>query len=180
MKPSDTDWQAWYDAAGEARVVAGLQQVFGQIEQAIAEFGPTCWASGNCCKFESYGHDLFVTGLEVAWFLREMRGQDTASPKPEGADARVSLPVLGLVGGYSAAGGLPDACPYQVEGLCTAREARPMGCRVFFCQEGTQDWQSALYEAMLSDLRVLHDRHGLPYAYLEWRRGLRWGGEALA
>ena len=47
-----------------------------------------------------------------------------------------------------------------------------MGCRVFFCERGTQQWQNELYEAFLARLRALHDDLDLPYRYMEWRGGL--------
>jgi hypothetical protein len=46
---------------------------------------------------------------------------------------------------------------------------------VFFCTEGTDDWQHDLYEHMQRRIRSLHDGLGLPYAYMEWRQGLRRG-----
>jgi hypothetical protein len=52
-----------------------------------------------------------------------------------------------------------------------------MGCRIFFCQRGTEAWQHALYEEFLGGLRQLHERQSLPYQYMEWRMGLR---EAIA
>ncbi len=63
-------------------------------------------------------------------------------------------------------------CPFQVDKLCTAHSVRPLGCRVFFCQEGTQAWQQDVYESFQNDLRALHERHSLTYAYLEWRGAL--------
>jgi hypothetical protein len=55
-----------------------------------------------------------------------------------------------------------------------------MGCRVFFCQEGTQGWQQELYEQFLAELRRMHEDRGLPYRYMEWRAGLREAGEYVA
>ena len=63
-------------------------------------------------------------------------------------------------------------CPFQVNGLCGIRDIRPMGCRVFFCQQGTEDWQREVYERYLGEVRKLHDEHNVPYRYLEWRAAL--------
>ena len=68
---------------------------------------------------------------------------------------------------------------FQAGGLCTVHAIRPMGCRVFFCQQGTEDWQRDLYEKYLNDLRALHDAHGVPYRYLEWRSALQWAAESM-
>jgi hypothetical protein len=67
----------------------------------------------------------------------------------------------------------PLGCPYQVAGMCTAREARPLGCRVYFCDENAQGWQNALYERYHAKLRDVHARFDVPYEYIEWRAALR-------
>ena len=57
--------------------------------------------------------------------------------------------------------------------LCTAREARPLGCRIYFCDENAQAWQNDVYEKYHARLRAVHEEFGLPYRYLEWREALR-------
>ena len=49
---------------------------------------------------------------------------------------------------------------------------RPLGCRVFFCQQGTEDWQHELYERFLARLKALHEQYDVAYRYLEWRAAL--------
>jgi Fe-S-cluster containining protein len=157
-------WRGWRDAAREPAVDAGLRAVYEHIGAAVAARGPTCWVSGKCCKFESYGHRLYVTAVEVAWVLERLR--DTPPP-----DTRPVLPLTQ----YRPA----DGCVYQIQGQCSVHAVRPLGCRVFFCEAGTEAWQSALYESSLAMLRDLHDAHGVPYRYLEWRAGLNEARAAL-
>ena len=71
------------------------------------------------------------------------------------------------------------ACPYQVEGLCSTHTIRPLGCRVFFCQAGTEAWQQDLYESFLRRLTRLHEQLDVPYRYMDWIAGLE-EGTALA
>jgi len=156
------DWRAWRDAAADPAVDASLRGLYQRVDRAIADRGPRCWASGKCCRFDAYGHALFVTGLEAAWFL------DRAAPADPSAPG--GLPVLRADA---------PACPFQAQGLCGAHAIRPLGCRVFFCQLGTADWQHALYERFLAELRTLHERHGLAYRYMEWRWALAEGGRGL-
>lgn len=146
-------WQHWHAAAGEPVIDAALRRMFVQLDEFIAAQNPTCWISGKCCRFDSYGHRLYVTGLEIAWLVRQI---------DDGQRARLD------------AGELPgmDGCPFQVNGLCGVHAIRPLGCRTFFCDPAAQHWQSEVYEAFLADLRYLHEAHGLPYRYLEWRGGL--------
>src|SRR5688572_16070154 len=66
--------------------------------------------------------------------------QAAANERPETVPANaVSLPQF-------FATESPRGCPYQVDGLCTARNARPLGCRLYFCDENAQSWQNEVYE----------------------------------
>jgi Fe-S-cluster containining protein len=154
-------WQRWFDAAGDEQIAHRLMSIIHRVDEAVAQRGPTCWASGKCCNFDAYGHRMYVTCLEIAWFLRQVAGRsDGHSP------LRGEIDVSG-------------PCPLQRDGLCGVHDVRPLGCRVFFCERGTQQWQHALYERSLSEIRRLHDEHHLPYAYVEWRRGLAEGIVAM-
>src|SRR5690606_10959533 len=101
-----------------------------------------------CCRFESYGHRLYVTTVELAYFLANLTEPLKAPPDR----------------GF---------CPYQVEGRCTARAARPAGCRIYFCDPAAQGWQPELTEAVLAELARVGERFELPYAYGEWTEALR-------
>ena len=148
-----TLWEQWFAAAGRADIREALQAVYLEIDHAVAALSPRCWLSGRCCNFDQYGHDLFVTGLEIAWALQQLDGE--ARDRLAGA----SLPSDG-------------ACPFQLEQVCTVHAIRPLGCRLFFCDPAAQSWQPRLHEQFLRQLRRLHEQHGLDYRYLEWRRGL--------
>jgi len=63
-------------------------------------------------------------------------------------------------------------CPFQVNKLCTVRSARPMGCRLFFCDATSTDWQQQQYEIFHARLKQLHETLAVPYFYVEWRQGL--------
>jgi Fe-S-cluster containining protein len=66
-----------------------------------------------------------------------------------------------------------EGCPYQINNLCTAREARPLGCRIYFCDENAKSWQNEVYEKYHAQLAAVHERFGVPYRYIEWRAALR-------
>ena len=100
-------WQDWKAAAERPAVDAALRDLYAQIDAAVAERGPTCWASGKCCKFDEFGHRLYVTGLEIAWFLNQVE-QDGA-----GADAGVR---------YITAFSTEDAYPRADQGRCPPDE----------------------------------------------------------
>ena len=162
-------WAAWRAAAARTDIDTELRALYADVDAAIAQRGPTCWVSGKCCKFESFGHRLYVTALEVAWFLRQVDAVDAgaASDADAATPGGIRLPQLAETAG---------ACPYQVAGRCSTHAVRPLGCRIFFCQAGTEDWQQDLYESFLTRLRGLHERHGLDYRYLDWIAGLELAG----
>ena len=60
-------------------------------------------------------------------------------------------------------------CPFLVDHLCSIHTIRPMGCRVFFCDESATDWQRDLYEQSQARIRAIHETHEIPYEYREWR-----------
>jgi Fe-S-cluster containining protein len=143
-------WPRWFAAAREPAVRQAVREVYDRLDAAVRARGPTCWSSGKCCNFEAYGHRLYVTALEIAWVLGE-------------------VPVRPAAAAVEPRGG----CPFQIDRLCSIHASRPLGCRVFFCQQGTQDWQKEIYEKFLTELRTLHDRFDVAYQYMEWRAGLR-------
>ncbi len=141
-------WQDWQRFSADQNIHQGICRIYDAIGQAITQKGPTCWASGKCCNFNAYGHLLYVTGLEIAWYVQQL---------PADTDVTVDLKA---------------PCPFQIDGLCSTHDIRPLGCRVYFCQQGTQDWQQDLYEQFQQQLIELHKQHDIPYAYMEWRYGL--------
>jgi hypothetical protein len=143
-------------AAGDAAFVAAMQALYAELDAGIAARSPVCTNRGACCKFGAYGHSLFVTSAELAYFLATSEGPLRAPPDR-------------------------SFCAYQVEGKCTARTARPAGCRVYFCDANSTHWQPELTEQTLRRLAALGEEHGIPYAYGEWTDGLRaLGGAPMA
>ncbi len=141
----------WLRAAQDPAVVAELQAIYDYVAAAVESRRPVCAASGRCCKFESWGHRLYVTGLETAYTLSRLSPEDSPTPASLGA-AR-------------SAGG----CPFQIGTLCGVHAIKPLGCRIYFCDETAQEWQQDLYERTLKELRALHERHTIEYRYGEWR-----------
>ena len=175
-------WIVWYRAADDSVVDTALRALYARIDSEIAKRGPTCWASGRCCRFDEFGHRLYVTGLEVVWILKRVRSNklnvEGGSSIVEGEQGTVGMRTLKLsVHNQRSISAFPHSrsdgsCRFQVNKMCSVHAFRPLGCRVFYCQNGTQDWQRDLYERYLRDLRTLHDTHGLPYRYMEWRAAL--------
>lgn len=146
--PARTHRDAWFQAARDPGIAGELEAIFADAAQAIEARGPSCWASGRCCNFVKTGHRLYVTGLEAAYTLAH-----AGSPGEEKLAAALQ------------SGG----CPFQLLNLCGVHTSKPLGCRLYFCDRASQDWQHELYERLILELRALHDRHQVPYVYAEWR-----------
>src|SRR5437588_1039575 len=113
--------------------------IYAEADAAVASAGPRCDASGRCCRFKEYGHTLFVSQLEADYLLAHAPHFD---------------------------GPVNDAtCPFQVENLCTAREPRPLGCRVYFCDPTYQETGAEISERYLREIKALADELGLPWRY---------------
>jgi Fe-S-cluster containining protein len=59
-----------------------------------------------------------------------------------------------------------------VAGRCTVHDIRPFGCRIFFCDKTSTQWQQEQYEVFHQTIKRLHTTLGVPYCYAEWRWAL--------
>lgn len=146
--------QAVVAAAARSDAGAAVEALYADVAAEIDRRRPLCVISGRCCRFEEYGHRLYVTTLELAAFRNGL------------GDAAASWDGTG--------------CPFQVNKLCGVHAIRPFGCRMFFCDATSTQWQNDAYERFHAELKSLHDRLGVPYFYVEWRAALRVLGLAVA
>lgn len=125
-----------------------LQGIYAEIDAEVTRLAPVCQISGRCCRFQEYGHTLFASSLEIALMLADAPAP--TRPLDDGA-----------------------TCPWQDEkGRCSAREARPMGCRVYFCDPAYQPMAPEIAEAGIARLKRLVDDLGLPWDYAPLHRHL--------
>jgi hypothetical protein len=114
-------------------------ELYHEVDRAVAAAGPVCVASGRCCRFKEYGHVLYLSNLEAEVLV-------SAAPPCEG-------PVT------------PDFCPFQQGNLCTAREPRPLACRVYYCDPHYQETGNRITETYLRRLKELAEAHGVGWQY---------------
>lgn len=153
---SQTLREAVHAAAGREDVRAAIHALYQRVQEEIDRRRPVCRQSGRCCRFEEYGHRLYVTTMELAAFVNEL--QRIEPPRPS-----AGLPILDPA---------PGGCWFQQGGLCSVHSIRPFGCRIFFCDPSAEQWQQEQYERFHREIRALHDDLGVPYFYVEWRRGV--------
>jgi hypothetical protein len=114
-------------------------ELYAEVDRQVAAAGPVCIASGRCCRFKEYGHTLFLSNLEAEILLE-------SAPATTGPSS-------------------PDTCPYQKDNLCTAREPRPLGCRIYFCDPAYQETSHRITESAVSRLKELTREHQCAWRY---------------
>jgi hypothetical protein len=127
------------DEERRAWIHGRVLEIYKEVDQAVASAGPVCIASGRCCRFKEYGHVLFVSNLEAEVLLH------SAPPYEQPVSA--------------------DFCPFQKDNLCTAREPRPLGCRVYYCDPSYQATGNRITEDYLQRLKDLANEHAIPWRY---------------
>ena len=120
---------------------SGIREIYAQAQERTAALGGVCQASGRCCSFREFGHELWLTNLEMA-YLVETHG--LRRPAENGS------------------------CPYlDAEGKCGAREGRALGCRVFFCNLPSDSLQDVQNDG-IARLRELAAQNGVELFYEEF------------
>ena len=156
IRIQDTPIEVLFEAARRPEIVQAMQAFYTRADRLIVEKSPTCWNKGECCRFGQFGHRLYVTALEVCYYI-----------------------ACGEVAECAA----DDVCPHARQGRCHARGRRPLGCRVFYCDPHAQPWQGPLTEGLLGRLRVMHTDLDVPYFYADWvlvlraLQHLKWAGK---
>lgn len=124
-----------------------LPALYEDLARDIAAEAPVCEVSGRCCRFKEFGHTLFLSRPESEELL--------ARGLPEGA-------VI-----------TEESCPFQVNGLCTARENRPLACRIFFCDPNYAETSVHLSERYIARLKQLHNATETEWEYRRLHEFLR-------
>ena len=122
-----------------------LAVLYAEVDAEIADKNPRCDVSGRCCRFSEYGHTLFLSAIEAELLFE--------TPPDHSA---------GQVG----------ECPYQIAGRCTARDRRPLGCRIYFCDPNYAEPMVELSESSIRRLKGLHDRWERAWDYRPLQRFL--------
>jgi hypothetical protein len=97
--------QAVVEAWQRAEVRAAVAAVYEEAGREIERRRPVCVASGRCCRFEEYGHRMYVSTAELAVFLgdlredadKNVRGRQECLPHQEG-DGEVGKECRKVVG----------------------------------------------------------------------------------
>jgi hypothetical protein len=136
-------------AETEADAPAELRALYDQVDGEVARLGPICELSGRCCRFAEFEHVLFVSTLEIRYLV-------TGAPPP----------ARPLDSGLT--------CPWQdPHGRCLARESRPLGCRIFYCDAAYQEGAHEISERAIRQLKAITQRWDLAWNYAPLHDHLR-------
>jgi len=122
-----------------AQAFEQLAVLYAELDAEVEALSPRCEMSGLCCRFEEAEHELYATGLETDY---------AAEIHPQASEPEA-----------------PGRCPYHVEGICTARRGRALGCRTYYCDVTTRDDLESLHETYLARVRALESSLGYPASY---------------
>lgn len=131
-----------------------LRQLYEDLDHDVAQAAPVCEISGRCCRFKEYGHRLYLSRPEANLLLEQGLPADSTID-----EAR---------------------CPFQAGTLCTARDRRPLGCRVYFCDPNYAGVGEALSERYIARLKSLHETTETPWEYGPLHAFLREAAQQVA
>ena len=107
--------------ASEDSLLNELRALYARADTLFA--GAHCEVSTECCRFGITGREPQVTSVELALVARAVAAR--GGPLPE---KRRALPLA------PAKARDERTCPMlDTRGRCSIYEARPLGCRTFFC-----------------------------------------------
>jgi len=142
------------ERARERELLAELAALYRDVDAAYAD--TRCPTSTECCRFGITGREPYVTSLELAALRRAVAARGGAlHPK------RRALPLLG---GDTAS---ERTCPMlDAAGRCSVYDARPLGCRSFFCERAETEGRPvtrgelAAFVRRVQELAARHQRDG--------------------
>ncbi len=116
-----------------------IVEIYKKLDTELAGTNPGCDACGTCCHFDTFGHELYVSTIEVNYILRNVK-----VPPFE--------PDQGI-------------CPFLVNKRCTIREYRTLGCRAFFCNPYYKDTLQEIYNKYYKMIKDIAVRNQIEWHY---------------
>ncbi|MFA5864990.1 MAG: hypothetical protein WC975_09925 [Phycisphaerae bacterium] len=129
------------------KMIDFMRSLYRQIDDQIGQVQNTCQNCRRCCDFALSGLNLYLTNLEMAFFITQVN---------------------------TVPDSVTEQCPWlDDQSGCTIRHARPIGCRTYFCKPPANYDQQTIYEDALRQVKSFLGKNELPYAYVEWLKALR-------
>ena len=150
----------WLSAnRNDPRILAQMHELYLDLDNTIAATAAQCDNCGKCCDFAGFDHRLYVTTLEMLYFLNGLNPANSSNVNRRNPNKLQSIPN--------------DRCPHQLPSGCAMRNHRPAGCRIFYCENLDSDYQNELTEQVLTRLRQMHQSLGAVYYYADLMQWLK-------
>lgn len=136
----------------EQTLLFELEALYREVDARFE--GASCALSSECCRFGLTGREPQVTSIELALVKRALMARGGALPK-----SKKALPLTND-------GERERVCPLLDRAQrCAVYEARPLGCRTFYCTravhfEAPSRRELQRYVRRLQDLAVAHQHEG--------------------
>jgi Fe-S-cluster containining protein len=139
-KPTDRSSRAHprqNDHDAESELLRELDAVYRDVNARLSN--DTCPASTECCRFGITGREPYVTSIEVALVERAIArrggartlGRAPAPLEPRAPADRKDKRRLAMMD--------EEPCPLlDAKGRCSVYDARPFGCRTYYCERATR------------------------------------------
>lgn len=117
-----------------------LKIIYAELEEELDQRERPCTACGKCCHFTQAEHRLYASSLELAYLWDRHPHQEAIKE---------------------------DRCPYQVEGQCSVRHERLIGCRTYYRLHQDDDRQAAeaAYEKALDKIKSILRKNNIDWEY---------------
>lgn len=145
-------------AASDRELCAEVAKLYREVEEQLGQLEVICQQCGKCCRFEEFSQELLASTAELGYLWAWLK--------------KHPLKLIRLMGRTAESN--HKVCPFLEEHSCTAREARALGCRVFFCQAKGLDKERMenIYEAYHKRIVELHKQRDVSYHYLAWDKAM--------
>lgn len=158
--------------AAAAELFRELEAVYRELDERLQH--DTCPASTECCRFAITGREPYVTSIEVALVERAIarKGGARALGRPPAPLGSTETSVGPKVDKDKRRLSVVDAvvdeepCPLlDASGRCSVYDARPFGCRTFFCERalrssGFSQRDTNEFVRRIKDIAARHDVGG--------------------
>jgi Fe-S-cluster containining protein len=143
-----------FERARERELLDALGRIYREVDAAYA--GHRCPTSTDCCRFGVTGREPYVTSLELLAVRRAIAARGGVL-----SDRRKALPLY--------PGEVKDERPCPLldrHGKCSIYDARPLGCRTFWCERAEFAERAVPRESVASFVRRIqelaagHERDG--------------------
>jgi Fe-S-cluster containining protein len=117
-----------------------LSEIYQKIDSDLSKLEQPCTGCGMCCDFKQAEHRLYISSLEFIYLIEHNKLNDFKNN---------------------------DICPYRINGKCSVREHRMIGCRTYFRLHTEKDREKSegIYEKYLKELKLLYQKYDIPWEY---------------